>query len=501
MADKDNQKDEAEKPAEGGAAKAGSDKPSASGSRQKGAVPGVRRPAHTIDLKAEEVKEEKASTGPGGEAKQDRKQEAKPSGAAKSASKTGAAKDAAADDGKGAKPDAAGAKSSGPAAATQGAPWQRATPAQLAGFVTHLAAGLVGGVVGVVGASYILPHAGRVSQEFRQDVDSRIAGLESRLGTAESRSAAAASAQELQQRAAALEQRLSGLERQQETLKQAAPAMGGRLDRLEATLKAMEETAAQGGDVAQTAAVRAQVEGMTVDIQSRLSALRADFDSLSARVAALPQDAAGGRGAAAEQASRIDALRQELDALRAETRRTSEAGGGAAALAIQFTALERAAEEGQPFAARLDALRGAAPQGVDLSALDAWAAEGVPPRAELQRRFAGVKKAALHAAPRPDGGASLIDRFMESASSVVRIHRLDGGGEAGPGAALAKMEEHVRTGDLKAATAAADALPQPSREAIAPWLEQARARLALDAALADISDALARRLAGGGQSQ
>lgn len=503
MADKDKQKDEAGHAADDKAEKDGPDKPSASAGRQDSAVPGVKRPPHTIDLKADEVKEEKASGKPGDEVK-----DKKPAGKASAASASeSAAKTAGTAAGKGGAraATASGASAASPSASPAGRkePPQRTTPGQVTGFVTHLAAGLLGGIVGVIGAGYFLPHVpglGGVSQEYRQGVENRIATLESRLGTVEGSVASGAEQQNIEKRTADIEQRLLATERNWDALKDGSPAMRERIDRLDATLKAMEETAAKGGDVAQTAAIRSQVEEMTGAMDARVATLRSDLDALSQKLSSLP---ASGEGATAAQAAQLDALKGELDRLQAQARNAGEARGDSAALSIRLAALTRAVEAGKGYAAQLQALREIAPQGVDFGVLETWAVEGAPTRAELLRRFTAARKAALDAAPRAQSGGSLVDQFLDSASSLVRIRRVDGGGDGGPAAVLAEIEAKLREGNLEAAVARAEAegLPDQSRQALEPWLDRVRARIALDAALSNVSDELARRLAAGGQSR
>lgn len=478
MAEDDKQKEESKDAETGGTGKARSGK--ASGS----AVPGVKRPAHTLDLKADEVKEDAASDA-----------------SAKTAEKTTGEPERKAEKPQAAKTPPGGSK---PAASSKPKePPQRTSQSQVAGFVTHLAAGLLGGVIGVVGAGYVLPQipsVGGVSRDFRQGVDERTAAIETRLAAVEERAAQAAPSGEAKRQAAALDERLAAVEKDWAAIKDAPAAMQERIARLEATLKAMEKTAAGGGDVAQTAAIRRQIEDVTAALETRVGALKGDIDAVSGKLASLPRGAPD-TGASAEQASRLDTLTRDVEALRDEAKGAEAARGDGAAVAIRLTALTRAAEHGEPFADQLTALRDAAPEGSDLSVLDAYAAKGVAPLSGLRRRFPERAKAALEAAPRPEGGTSLLDQFLDSASSLVRIRRVDGGGDEGAGAILAKMRKQLGEGELEAAVAAADTLPAPSREALAPWLEEARARIALDAALATVSDALARRLAAGAQQR
>ena len=125
----------------------------------------------------------------------------------------------------------------------------------------------------------------------------------------------------------------------------------------------------------------------------------------------------------------------------------------------------------------------------EAEALSASASRGVPAsRALLEalpERVAQARSALDHA-----GDETFLDRLAANARSVVRIRRIGPAEGDSPQAVLSRVEASAAKGNLEAAAGEAGKLSGAAAAAMAPWLEQARARLALDAAL----DALEKRL-------
>jgi len=86
---------------------------------------------------------------------------------------------------------------------------------------------------------------------------------------------------------------------------------------------------------------------------------------------------------------------------------------------------------------------------------------------------------------------------IASAKSAVRIRRIDAAatGDA-PGAVLARAQAHLKQGELAAAVTEVEALPTPSRDAFAGWLDDARARTSADATLSTLESALLLSMGG-----
>ena len=465
--------------------------------------PAPRRPAQTIDLKAEEVDEGNGADN--GDKKSDDKKPGDKDGAdAKSAkdasSKTKAGEQASA------KP-------------RRKEPPQRTSRRDVASFVTHLAAGLIGGVIGVVGVGYgleKLPLAGLLGraepQQATEDgaLAGRIAALEEKIAAQPEPAPASDESVELLK---GLDDRIGRLEQDRNAAQDIPTEVKDRIGRIEDTIKTLGETAAQGGDVAQTAAITTQIEELATRLESRITALEkapppATDDSTKSAVAALSDKVAALSTALQEQAkttpeggvseeltSRLSSLEKALATLKAAPPVAREESSAGAALALRLSALIRAAEQGRPYGEELEALKKTAPPDLDLSAFAAHAEKPVPSRAQLASQFRQRSEQAAKAMAPPPDDQSLVGRFLTSAQSVIRVRRIDGASGDSPEAVLSRMAARLEAGDLAGALKASAKLPDETAKALGSWLEQARARVALDAAAEGARDQLAKSLA------
>jgi len=113
----------------------------------------------------------------------------------------------------------------------------------------------------------------------------------------------------------------------------------------------------------------------------------------------------------------------------------------------------------------------------------------------LQQRFqqtAGEIARAERAPPSEDWG----DQAIAKLKGLVTVRRVGANAvESGPDAAIASAEGALRDGDLAGAVAALETLQGAPAEAAKPWLDDARARLAAEAALDKAEGAVMQRLA------
>ena len=149
----------------------------------------------------------------------------------------------------------------------------------------------------------------------------------------------------------------------------------------------------------------------------------------------------------------------------------------------------------QPLAAVAALAQGDAELGPAIATLEARADTGVPTLVDLAGRFDAVSVAAARAAIVPDR-PGWVGEMLARLSRLVVIRRTGGdvAGE-GPDALLARAEARLRAGDLAGAVAALSTLEDGPAEAVKPWLADARARIAVDSALAGLSARAAARLA------
>lgn len=347
---------------------------------------------------------------------------------------------------------------------------------EMKSFVTHLAAGLLGGLIGVIALAFawhLIPTDKGESPELGK-IKERIAKLESTPAPAPDTEAIAK-----------LEGRLKALEGQ------TPPDIAGLTDRvaqLEQSLKALAEAAKNGGSVTDAAAITEQITQAEQRIQATLDKALADaetanaktlqemqaaIDELKGKVVALAEAGPGG------QSLDLTALTERVAKLEAEIDK-GMAGTKSAAAAIAFANLRAAVAQGRPFATELATIKSFVPDPGDLGPLPAYAEKGIPTVPELTRSFPASRDAALAAAaPAPSG--SLIDRLLASASTLIKVKRVDEAASGdSPSAVLARAEALLDKGDLAGAVKQVETLQGGPRDAFSAWLDPARARLAAD---------------------
>jgi len=383
-------------------------------------------------------------------------------------------------------------------------------PGRVRSFFTHCLAGLIGGLVGVVGLS--LAWSGL---DLGKDTQPQpgIAALEQRVAKLEAAPSAAVDADTMAQ----LKSRVAALET---SGKQTSPELADRVAKLEKSLKTLAETASEGGSVASAAAIAQQVGEAEKQLEAKMEAalakgetannagleqMRSEIAELKAKLGALaeaefgtskPVDGGPELAALTERIAKLEAtLPQLADAIDKDA-----ADAKSAAVAIAFANLRAAVSNGRPYAAELDTVSTLASSVGDLGMLPAYAEAGIPTLPELTRSFATARDSALAVAPEQPSGGSLVDNLMASAQSLVKIRRIDGAptGE-GPAAKLARAKAALDQGDLALAVKEVEMLDSTTREAFSAWLGQAHARLGSDETLTRLEGILLISLGGDAQ--
>jgi hypothetical protein len=371
----------------------------------------------------------------------------------------------------------------------------------LRGFFTHLAAGLLGGLVGVVALALTWGLAGR--ETHAPD----LAAVEQRLAKLEAQPAPAGD-----QALSALDARVKSLEERKPEAGVDLSQLSARLSKIEASMDSLIKTAEEGGSIGDAAALDARVG----DIEERLdgkiaSALGAQdaaqaksFEAIETEVSALKAklgalaEAKLEDGESGPELQALDQRIAKLETALPDLANAVEEGSATmqtGAAAIAFANLRAAVDAGHPYTPELNALTALAPKLGDLGVLQSRADRGIP---TVQALAASLTQPAQASAQTAQGAAdkSFIDSVIASAKSAVQIKRVDAGGAGGADAALSRAEQSLRQGDLAAAVKEVEALPDTSRQALAPWLETAHARLAADETLARIEATLLSSLSG-----
>ena len=198
----------------------------------------------------------------------------------------------------------------------------------------------------------------------------------------------------------------------------------------------------------------------------------------------------------------VQSLTRRLAVVEGARAQHARADATTQALILAVGQVRAQASAGLPFVGEWDALKALAVERADIApsveAIAAIAVTGAPTAAELRRRFETVARAIAIAA-RAGGGANWVDRLQARLFALVAIRRTDGGAAEGtPDALTLAAENALIAGDVAQAAAVVEKLSGPPAAAAQEWLGQARARVVLDAGLAELHARAVAALAGGG---
>ena len=229
-----------------------------------------------------------------------------------------------------------------------------------------------------------------------------------------------------------------------ETLTARGDAIEERLAVLESAGPAVADTSTED----ELAAFRAEVDQMTADAEARL----AEAQKLAAEA---DEAAAAARAAAEAQVAEAEA---------------------AAALQAKMIELRTAIESGAGYADLLDGLENVP------EVLSANAETGLATIGDLQRAYPAAARAALAVSETVPEDASAGERFTAFLKRQTNARSLRPKEGDGADAVLSRAEAKLSSGELTAAVAELNELPDEGKVAMGDWLDQANARIgALDA--------------------
>ena len=393
-------------------------------------------------------------------------------------------------------------------------------PRSSGAFLWGLGGGVIGGILAALAAIYLLPAAGDLAVVRSQVSDqaatveqmrARLDALEGtdadtreRVAALETATDALPEADDMAGRIADADARLAALEDQ-------VGALGGdggerlaglrdELAQLSATVDELQQGAAGGAGSGQIAELEQRL-GRVAEASDQIAALSGKLEALAEQVAAGQErsgqaatDVAALSGQVKLLDERAETLVADVGALRsrlasAEERVTAagDAGGRAAGLTLLAAQVAAAIEQGEPYQAPLESLRalGAEDPVVDEAAtrLASTATAGVPTLKQLRESFERTAGEIVQSAQAP-AGDGVLERAAGSLMRLVTIRPVGADAEGDHAAArVARAEARLADGDLAGAVAELEGLEGPPAEAAAPWLEQARARLAAQDAL------------------
>lgn len=315
---------------------------------------------------------------------------------------------------------------------------------------------------------------------------------------AEQARAAAEATSSLERRLTAIEAMVEGLP----TMRADLASLGTSVTALRAETGAFAAKTDLEGVVTVLGQLRQRVDALPP------SASRDDLDALTERIGRLEVTVAAGGGDSAGSDAAIASLAGKLGdaetALRSLTERLASAeaqmaslgtpqpmaGGEAAVRAIAITALRRASEGGEPFVSEVDMVAALGVSGDDVGQLRPFAETGVPAKSALVAEFPAVADAILSATAAGDPDAGFLQRIVAGLGGLVSIRPAGPVAGTDPPAIVSRMIASVGKGDLAAALAERDGLPDAGRAVSAEWAVSAEKRVALDALVERIARAL-----------
>ncbi|WP_421693629.1 COG4223 family protein [Aestuariivirga sp.] len=302
----------------------------------------------------------------------------------------------------------------------------------------------------------------------------------------------------LEQNNSALAAELAGLKQNIDATAQAATAAG--------------DAAAQAGQGAQSTASKLdglasrldQTDSKVAAAEEKLSAASTDLDSLRKSLStassqggtpASPADSA----ALAAIGQRIDALEKDVASLKSSAG-TSPQAGVTATLSQALSDLKAKVAAGTAYPAEYDRIARMVPAAAGLDVVAAHAADGLPDAKGLAAELrAAIPSLPQPAAP-PAEDDSYFGTFMKSLSGIVTVRPI---GETDWRQVAEKSAAFAEAGDLNQAISVIDAAEGEKPMALSQWRARAAARLQLEAALNQVSEAVLRQITalGGGASQ
>lgn len=259
-----------------------------------------------------------------------------------------------------------------------------------------------------------------------------------------------------------------------------------------AAIKSSVESSASGGD-----AGIAALDGKIAELQTQLSQLSqnavtepVDLAPLSERVAVLEASVKAATDASATDETRLATLEQTVEGL--TSKMEAQANQPKIALSIAASALKTAIDRGQPFTAEIETLAAISPDVPQLATLRNYAEAGVATREDLLAEMAPAADAMIASSRPVDPNANYFNQLLDSAASLVTVRPVGSVEGTGVPETVARMEVAVKAGDLEAALAEYETLPDTAKAAGRAFADRVKARLDVET-LADQAIAEAMR--------
>lgn len=226
-----------------------------------------------------------------------------------------------------------------------------------------------------------------------------------------------------------------------------------------------------------------------IDAQSKK--LVADVNKISGVV-----DGVQSKAISADQlAAELSPVKAELEKINSRielmSKREAEALEAArhSALAIAFSNLKRAMDRGEGFSAELEAVQQLAGNDVDFSVLKSVESQGIVSEQALLTDFPKLAIKALAVEPEGDEKTGW-NKLVTKARTALRYRRTGDIEGEGSEAVLARMEFKFKQGHVEDVLSEAKGLDAKAMLVMQPWLKQLEARLLVESAMQKLEDQL-----------
>ncbi|MGH1405341.1 MAG: COG4223 family protein [Rhodomicrobiaceae bacterium] len=232
----------------------------------------------------------------------------------------------------------------------------------------------------------------------------------------------------------------------------------------------------------------------TLDAQS--SKLVTDLDQLKSTLTSVEGASISSTKLGTELAPLRSALTEIDEKIALFSKREAEALASArrSALAIAFANLKRGMDRGEGFSAELQTVKQLAGADVNLSSFEGLSETGVPNEQTLLDTFPelAIKALAKSDAKKIDGLS--WDQLVNKARTAFKYRRTgDVKGETAE-AVLARVEHKFKEGHVEDALKEAQALDGQAKQVMTPWLKQVEARLFVETEMRKLEDQLLNSL-------
>ena len=235
-------------------------------------------------------------------------------------------------------------------------------------------------------------------------------------------------------------------------------------------------------------------------VLSRITATENATKSLADNVAGLSRRLDALEAALRDTNARIDDRLGKLAAatteLQTRARETAAGSDRASRLAVAAAALRTTVERGDAYAPELAIVKPLATDTAAITALEPFAATGVPGNAALGNELAALIRPLLRAAGEAPRDGGFLEKLQANAEKLVRIRPADEATGDDRTAVLSRIEARAAAGNIAGALAELQKLPAdaraPKQAELAAWTAKAEARTkAIDAARRLATEAVA----------